>query len=221
MGEGENRREEGVSRSEGGIKRFTVGTVDRVDRAFPVSQTPRCLPYSVAGEAGVSGGFQGRNQGLPRVVPLPTPRDCVMGLSMANPPERPPTLVPEVLPPEASGSAVRPSARDTTRDGAPAGDRRAPFHAVAALVLIGVDNLWNLEEFAAPPLMVVTIPLSFLSVLFATAWIQRRLHGDRPRVAWWKALFLAVIAAVPFSVTGTPVGLALLAWAGIRHPWRR
>ena len=144
-----------------------------------------------------------------------------MGLSMANPPERPPTLIPEVLPPEASGSAVPPSARDTARGGTPAGERRAPFHAVAALVLIGVDNLWNLEEFAAPPLMVVTIPLSFLSVLFATAWIQRRFHGDRPGVAWWKALFLAAVAAVPFSVTGTPVGLALLAWAGIRHPWRR
>ncbi|MBM3901174.1 MAG: hypothetical protein FJ379_03640 [Verrucomicrobia bacterium] len=144
-----------------------------------------------------------------------------MEFFMANPLERPPTLVPEVLPPEASGSAVPPSARDTARGGTPAGERRAPFHAVAALVLIGVDNLWNLEEFAAPPLMVLTIPLSFASVLLATAWIQRRLHGDRPRVAGWKALFLAAVAVVPFSVTGTPVGLALLAWAGIRHPWRR
>jgi uncharacterized membrane protein YozB (DUF420 family) len=89
------------------------------------------------------------------------------------------------------------------------------------MVLIAVDNLWNLEEFAAPPLMVVTIPLSFVSVLLATAWIQRRFHGDRSRTAWLKALFLALVAAVPFSVTGTPVGLALLAWAGIRHPWRR
>ena len=144
-----------------------------------------------------------------------------MGLRMANPPERPPTLIPEVLPPEAPGAAVPPSARDTSQGDAPNGARRAPFHVMSALVLISVDNLWNLEEFAAPPLMVVTIPLSFLSVLFATAWIQCRFQGDRPRVAWWKALFLACVAAVPFSVTGTPVGLALLAWAGIRHPWRR
>lgn len=140
---------------------------------------------------------------------------------MANPPERPPTLTPEVLPPVDSRSAPGPWTGGGTRDSARVEDRRAPFHAVSALMLIGVDNLWNLEEFAAPPLMVVTIPLSFLSVLLATAWIQRRLHGDRPRMAWLKALFLAVVAAVPFSVTGTPVGLALLAWAGIRHPWRR
>lgn len=140
---------------------------------------------------------------------------------MANPPDLPPALIPEVLPPEAPRSGAVPPATNDKRGPDPNGAQRAPFHAMSALVLIGVDNLWNLEEFAAPPLMVVTIPLSFLSVLLATAWIQRRFHGDRPRMAWLKALFLAVVAAVPFSVTGTPVGLALLAWAGIRHPWRR
>lgn len=144
-----------------------------------------------------------------------------MGLSMENPPERPPTLVPEVLRPEAPGAALPSSPQDSSPGGMPDVERRAPFHAVSALVLIGVDNLWNLEEFAAPPLMVVTIPLSFLSVLLSTGWIQRRFHGDRPGVAGLKAVFLAAVAAVPFSVTGTPVGLALLAWAGIRHPWRR
>ena len=156
-----------------------------------------------------------------RVVPLPTPWDCVMGLCMANPPERPPTLIPEVLPPEAPGAGVPPSARDTSQGDAPNGARSAAFHAMSALMLIAVDNLWNLEEFAAPPLMVVTIPLSFISVFLTTAWIQRRFQGDRSRMAWLKGLFLAAVAAVPFSVTGTPVGLALLAWAGIRHPWRR
>ena len=152
---------------------------------------------------------------------MPTLWECVMGHPMANPPERPPTLIPEVLPPEALRSDAVSPAEHGNRGTAPNGERQAPFHAMSALALIGVDNLWNLEEFAAPPLMVVTIPLSFLSVLLATAWIQRRFHGDRPRMAWLKAVFLALVAAVPFSVTGTPVGLALLAWAGIRHPWRR
>ena len=144
-----------------------------------------------------------------------------MGHVMAIPPEQPPTLIPEVLPPEVPRTGPASTASGEPTGAAPDGERRAPFHAVSALVLIAVDNLWNLEEFAAPPLMVVTIPLSFVSVLVATAWIQRRYHGDRSRMAWLKALFLALVAAVPFSVTGTPVGLALLAWAGIRHPWRR
>ena len=39
-------------------------------------------------------------------------------------------------------------------------------------------------------------------------------------IAAAKALFLGIVAAVPFSVTGTPIGIALLAWAGIRHKWK-
>ena len=97
---------------------------------------------------------------------------------------------------------------------------RTPFHPAAASLLIGVDTLWNFAEFAVIDWF-FTIPASFVSVLGPVYWIQRRYHQNTAPVALAKALFLGLVAAVPFSVTGTPVGLALLAWAGIKHPWKR
>jgi hypothetical protein len=96
--------------------------------------------------------------------------------------------------------------------------RPAPFHPAASAILIAVDNLWALEEFLVFD-WILTIPLSFITVFGPTYWIQRRWSGDRRVVALWKALFFGVVAAVPFSVTGNPVGMTFLAWAGVRR-WR-
>lgn len=130
---------------------------------------------------------------------------------MNPPPQSEPPIIPEVLPPNApvppagnqSGSGPRPS------------PGRAPFHAQAAVLLLVVDNLWNLADWTAI-LYVITVPICFLCVAVPTFFIQRNKHGDSVGKAMLKALFLGLVAAVPFSVTGTPVGLALLAWAGIK-----
>lgn len=89
-----------------------------------------------------------------------------------------------------------------------------PVHGLAALLLLVVDNLWTLPEFAVVN-WAVTIPLSFLSVLVPTFFIQKWVKKDSTGRALGLALLLGVIAAVPTSVTGTPVGLAILAWLGI------
>lgn len=125
-------------------------------------------------------------------------------------PEAPPPLPLEVVPPGASRDS---GARR------PAGTRPVPFHPWAAALLLAVDNLWTLPDFAVITLG-VTVPACFLMVFAGVFLIQRRHRGDSVGLALAKALLLAVIAAVPTSVTGTPVGLALLAWAGIRHPWK-
>jgi hypothetical protein len=88
------------------------------------------------------------------------------------------------------------------------------------VLLLVADNLWTLAEFAVVSWL-LTVPLSFLVVFTGTFQIQRCQGGDSVGRALAKALLLGAIAAVPFSVTGTPVGLALLAWAGIRHPWKK
>ncbi|MFO1458601.1 MAG: hypothetical protein U1G08_04265 [Verrucomicrobiota bacterium] len=119
-------------------------------------------------------------------------------------------VIPEVLPPEPPTPPGPP----------PAPPQRAVVEPLAALALIVVDNLWLVPEFAVVD-WPITIPACFLMVFGITFLIQRRRAGDRRRVALLKALILAAVAAVPWSVTGTPVGLALLAWAGIRHPWKR
>ncbi|HTI73026.1 MAG TPA: hypothetical protein VMF06_23835 [Candidatus Limnocylindria bacterium] len=90
-----------------------------------------------------------------------------------------------------------------------------PVHPAAAALLLVVDNLWGLADFAIVD-WILTIPACFITVFVPTFLIQRRLRKDSVGMALVKALFLGIVAAVPFSVTGTPVGLAILAWAGIK-----
>ena len=91
--------------------------------------------------------------------------------------------------------------------------------ATVPALLVTVDTLWNLADWTVVTWW-VTIPLSFVSVFVPTVWLQRRLRGDRWSVALAKGVVLGLVAAVPTSLTGTPVGMALLAWAGVDR-WRR
>lgn len=122
-------------------------------------------------------------------------------------PDKPPLVPVEVVPPLPGGTSGNGRA---PHSGAP-----TPFHPASAALLLVVDNLWMLPEFAVVDWW-LTIPASFLSVAGPVYWIQRRKSGDGRVKAALKALFLGVVAAVPLSVTGTPVGLALLAWFGIK-----
>ena len=90
----------------------------------------------------------------------------------------------------------------------------APIHPLAAILLIFIDNLWNLADWAIID-WIVTIPLSFITVFVPTLLIQKLLKKDRWGRALGFALLLGIVAAVPTSLTGTPVGIALLAWTGI------
>lgn len=93
------------------------------------------------------------------------------------------------------------------------------IHPLSALLLIGVDNLWNLAEWAVIDWF-ITIPLSFLTVLLPVFLIQKFLKRNSTAKALAFAILLAFLAAVPFSVTGTIAGSAILAWLGIDR-WRR
>lgn len=90
----------------------------------------------------------------------------------------------------------------------------APVHPLAAALLIFVDNLWNFADWAVVS-WIITIPLSFLTVCVPVVFIQRFLHRDGWGKSLGKGLLLGVLAGIPTSITGTPVGLALLTWAGI------
>src|SRR5438552_12113917 len=109
----------------------------------------------------------------------------------------------EVLPPESAAGAT------------PKVEVEAPpIHALSALVLVAVDNLWNLAEWAVVD-WVVTIPLSFITVFVPVFLLQRYLKHDSNGRAVAFASLLGVLAAIPTSITGTPIGLALLAWTGL------
>jgi hypothetical protein len=96
----------------------------------------------------------------------------------------------------------------------PGGFRESPVHPLAATLLLVVDNLWNFGEWSVVS-WVVTVPLGFLTVFFPTLVIQRYVKKDRFRRAFALALVLGAVAAIPTSITGTPVGLGLLAWSGL------
>lgn len=93
---------------------------------------------------------------------------------------------------------------------------RALIHPLAAVVLVVVDSLWTLADWAAV-LWLVTIPLSFVAVAFPTLLVQKLLNRDSLPRALAVATFLGVLAAVPTPVMGTAAGAFVLALAG----WRR
>jgi hypothetical protein len=109
----------------------------------------------------------------------------------------------EVLPP-LTAQAAPPAAT---------GDGR-PIHALSALILVAVDSLWAVFDWL-PPVWIVAIPACFAAVFVPTFLIQRHLKNDSNGRALTFATMLAVLAAIPTPVTGTPVGLGLLAWTGL------
>lgn len=89
-----------------------------------------------------------------------------------------------------------------------------PIHALSALVLAAVDSLWAVFAWE-PPLWIVAIPLCFMSVFVPSFLIQKYLKKDGNGRAVTFATLLGVLAAIPLPITGTAVGVSLLAWTGL------
>jgi hypothetical protein len=89
-----------------------------------------------------------------------------------------------------------------------------PIHSLSALILVAVDSLWAIFDWV-PPVWTVAIPACFAAVFVPTYLIQRHLRNDSKGRALTFATILAVLAAIPTPITGTPVGLGLLAWTGL------
>jgi hypothetical protein len=115
-----------------------------------------------------------------------------------------PKVVPvEVLPPEQAHA----NQHSTPMEG-------APIHALSALVLVAVDSLWIPGEFL-PPIWPIAMVLCFVVTFVPVFLIQKHLKRDSTGRALTFATLLAVLAAIPTPITGTPIGLGLLAWTGL------
>ena len=93
----------------------------------------------------------------------------------------------------------------------------APIHPLAALATIVLDNVFGVFELADPLALVLTsVSVGILGAV-TTTMIQHYLAKDEwgPSVA--KGLVMGIFAGVPFQVTGTAVGIPLLAWAGLHE----
>jgi hypothetical protein len=98
---------------------------------------------------------------------------------------------------------------------------RTLIHPVAALLLMVIDALWSLADWAALA-WGVTIPLSFFVVAVPTFFVQKSLNRDTGGRALAVAGLLGALAAVPTPVMGTVIGAIALALAGLRSfPWKR
>ena len=94
----------------------------------------------------------------------------------------------------------------------------APIHPLAALATLVLDNVFGVFEIIDPLSLVLTsVSVGVLGAV-TTMFVQRYLAKDSWGASVAKGLVMGIIAGVPFQVTGTAVGIPLLAWAGL-HEW--
>ncbi len=93
-----------------------------------------------------------------------------------------------------------------------------PIHPLAALITVVLDNVFGVLEFVDPLFILFTSLIVGACGTLSTKLIQRYLVGDGWGKAAAKGVAMGIIAGVPFSVTGTALGVPLLAWAGL-HEW--
>jgi hypothetical protein len=94
----------------------------------------------------------------------------------------------------------------------------APIHPMAALATIVLDNVFGVLEIVDPFLLALTSLGVGAVGTVTTMLVQRYLAKDGWGASIAKGLVMGIIAGVPFQVTGTAVGIPLLAWAGL-HEW--
>ena len=94
----------------------------------------------------------------------------------------------------------------------------APIHPLAALATLVLDNVFGVFEIVDPLALILTsVSVGVLGTV-TTMFVQRYLAKDSWGASVAKGLVMGIIAGVPFQVTGTAVGIPLLAWAGL-HEW--
>jgi hypothetical protein len=94
----------------------------------------------------------------------------------------------------------------------------APIHPLAALATIVLDNVFGIFEIVDPLALIVTCVSVGVLGTVTTMFVQRYLAKDGWGASIAKGLVMGIFAGVPFQVTGTAIGLPLLAWAGL-HEW--
>ncbi len=98
-----------------------------------------------------------------------------------------------------------------------------PVHFFSAMAIIALDMIWGgfeggavasiLGILALPFLSMMIFGIAFLTVAFTQYYVAR--DGLGASIA--KGLVLGILAAVPFPIMGTAVGVPLLAWSGLKQ----
>jgi len=112
----------------------------------------------------------------------------------------------QALPPQANNPAV------------PFEGLRTFYHPASGVVILGLDWLaFGTDFFTGFLALPVVCVLSFL-VSFALLFvIQRKWTKDSPSAVLGKAFLGAFMVGLPFPITGTMLGAAILALSGLPH----
>ncbi len=94
----------------------------------------------------------------------------------------------------------------------------APIHPLAALTTIELENIFGWIELVSPLALALTSVSVGVVGFLTTMFVQRYLAKDGWGASVAKGLVMGVLAGVPYQVTGTAIGVPLLAWAGA-HQW--
>jgi len=98
----------------------------------------------------------------------------------------------------------------------------APIHPLAAIATLALDYVFTLfeipETFVFTPSLVFTSAVCGILGFAAVTLVQHYLSKDDWGPAVAKGLVMGIVAGVPYPITGTAVGVPLLAWAGL-HEW--
>ncbi|MBI5201069.1 MAG: phosphoribosylaminoimidazole carboxylase [Elusimicrobia bacterium] len=89
------------------------------------------------------------------------------------------------------------------------------FHPMSGVTILAIDWLAFGIEL---PTQFIAEPFVAAAAFGFTFWIVSKIqesHGDSPRVAGLKALLGAIAAGVPFPVTGTIIGTAIIMLSGL------
>jgi hypothetical protein len=99
-------------------------------------------------------------------------------------------------------------------------ERRTFFHPASGAAILAFDWLFfGLEWELGPVSLVLSCAAAFAATYFVVERIQRRWHGDEPKIARAKALFGAAAAGAPFAIAGTVVGGLILVLSGLKGGW--
>jgi hypothetical protein len=96
-------------------------------------------------------------------------------------------------------------------------ERASWYHPASGAAILSVDWVCFGAEWTLGPVTTAVMSLAAFAAAFSAVYAaQTRLAGDPPATARVKALLGGLAAGVPFPVTGTIVGAAILALSGLR-----
>ena len=124
----------------------------------------------------------------------------------------------DVLPPVPKDAQTTPSSGQVQVPPPPFANLRTFYHPASGVVILGLDWLAfgsaMLTDFLALPLLCV---LAFVVTFPVVYVIQLKWSKDTVGAALGKAFLGAFLVGLPFPITGTMLGAAILALAGLPH----